>query len=333
VAISERIAPPAETPEASRTPAWRRLVMGSPPVAPATDSVWLRWRADLPFLTALATLLLLVTSLPYAWAYATAPADRQFMGLTHTTHDYAQYVSWARESMDKLFVENKLTPEPTEAIFFNPVWWLVGRAERLFGLTFPQVNQAFRVLAGLAFVLVAGALAARVFAGTERRFAVALTCLTSGLGWLLVVAKQATGELGLPLLLHTFPGNTFFGIMVVPHMILSCSMLIGIFFLVVETAHRTCGRRALLAGLLCLGLGFAHPYNIATAYSVIAAFALLMTLRDGLRWRWLAGIAAIYVISAPSVVYWISVSAQSEAWRQVLAQYKNLGVFTRIRPS
>jgi hypothetical protein len=190
------------------------------------------------------------------------------------------------------------------------------------------VNQAFRVLAGLAFVLVIGALAARVFPGPERRFAVALTCLTSGLGWVLVAAKQWTGELSIPLLVHTFPGNTFFGMMVVPHMILSCSMLVGVFFLVVETARRTCGRRALLAGILCMALGFAHPYNIATAYSVIGAFAVLVTLRDGIRWRWLFGIAAIYAISAPSVVYWSLVSANSAAWREVLAQYKNLGVFT-----
>ncbi|MFN8637423.1 MAG: hypothetical protein U0893_26525 [Chloroflexota bacterium] len=293
---------------------------------PATLS--LRWRADLPFLIALAAAILLVTSIPYVFAYATAPADRQFMGLTHTTHDYAQYISWARESQDKVFVENKLTPEPSEASFFNPVWWLIGRIERLFGLSFAAVNQGFRVLAGLTFVLTLGALAGRVFPGPERRFAVALTCLTSGLGWLLVLAKQWTGELSIPLLVHTFPGNTFFGMMVVPHMILSCSMLIGVFFLVVETARRTCGRRALLAGLLCMLLGFAHPYNIATAYSVIGAFAVLITLRDGIRWRWLMGIAAIYVISAPSVLYWMWVSAQSEAWRQVLAQYKNLGVFT-----
>lgn len=293
-----------------------------------TGSVWLRWRADLPFLLSLAAALLLVTSIPYAYAYLSAPADQQFMGLTHTTHDYAQYISWARESRDKVFVENKLTAEPNDAIFFNPVWWTVGRLERYAGLSFAQINQGFRVLAGLTFVLVAGALAGRVFPGPERRFAVALTCLTSGLGWLLVAAKPLTGDLALPLLVHTFPGNTFFGMMVVPHMILSASMVVGIFFLTIESYRLGCSRRALLAGLVCCALGLFHPYNIATVYSVVGAFAILMTLRDGLRWRFVARTAVLYGLSAPSVLYWSSVSAGSESWRQVLAQYKNLGVFT-----
>lgn len=339
MAVSERIHPRAGVPEApdvaieaaSAVPRRTLQPAAQPDATPDTappDRAGQRWLADLPFLVGLAALILVVTSLPYVWAYLSAPADQQFMGLTHTTHDYAQYMSWARESQDKVFVENKLTPEPSDAIFFNPVFWLIGRAERLFGLSFATLNQVFRALAGLTFVLVLGALAGRVFPGPERRYAVALTCLTSGLGWLLVVAKQVTGELASPLLVHTFPGNTFFGMMVVPHMILSCSMVIGIFFLVIESYRRSCGRRALLAGLVCLGLGFAHPYNIVTVYSVIGAFVVLMTLRDGLRWRFLFGVGAIYALSAPSVLYWMSVSARSEAWRQVLAQYKNLGVFT-----
>ena len=264
---------------------------------------------DLPYLVGLAAALLLLTSLPYVWAYLTSPPDQQFTGITFTTHDYAQYISWARESETHVFVENKLTSEQTEAIFFNPVWWLVGRAEWAFGLSFAAVNQVFRVIAGFTFVLVLGAFAAIVAPARERRFAVALTCLTSGLGWILVLAKQVTGELSAPLLVQTFPGNTFFGMMVVPHMILSCSMLIGIFALMLESYRRGCGRRALLAGAVCFGLGLAHPYNIVTAYAVIGAFTALVTLRDGIRPRWILAVGAFYALSAPSVLYWLWVSA------------------------
>ena len=74
------------------------------------------------------------------------------MGLVFSAADYGQYVSWARESADHVFVENKLTSEQYPATFFNLVWWTVGRAERLTGLTFMQVNQLFRVLAVVLFV-------------------------------------------------------------------------------------------------------------------------------------------------------------------------------------
>src|SRR5262249_15840031 len=123
------------------------------------------FRADLPYLGCLVAVLLLLTTLPYVWAYASSPPDRQFMGLTFTTHDYAQYLSWARESETRVFVENKLTSERTEAIFFNPVWWLVGRTERLLGVSFAAVNQGFRMVAGATFVLVLGAFATVVMTG------------------------------------------------------------------------------------------------------------------------------------------------------------------------
>jgi hypothetical protein len=286
------------------------------------------WRADVQYLAGLAALLLAITSIPFIWAYLSSPADRQFMGITFSTSDYSQYMSWARESRDRFFVENKLTSEPNAATFFNPVWWLVGRAERYLGLSFAQLNQILRVLAGFAFVFTLGYVASLLVPRPERRFVVALACVTSGLGWILVLVKQVTGELPAPLLVHAFPGNTFFGMMVAPHMILSASMLLGVFALMLESYRRQCGRRALLAGLLGLALGFAHPYNIATAYSVIGAFAVVATLRDGLRLRWVAAVVAFYALSAPSVLYWLWVSAGSAAWREVLTQYRNLGVFT-----
>ncbi|MCC7369115.1 MAG: hypothetical protein IT306_11870 [Chloroflexi bacterium] len=318
-AVREASAPLTPT-TAARTGGFARVV-----ARPARISVW---RADLPFLLSLAALLLVVTTAPYAWAYASAPADRQFMGITFTTHDYSQYMSWARESRDRVFVENKLTPEPGPATFFNPVWWLVGRIEAWTGWSFAAINQGFRVLAGMTFVLVLGAFTGLVLPGRERRVAVALACVTSGFGWVLVLAKQVLGELPLPLLVHGFPGNSFFGIMVVPHMILSASMLIGSLGLMLDAYRRQCGRRALLAGLLCCGLGFAHPYNIVTAYSVVGTFGVVTVLRDGWRWRWIMMLAAFYGLSAPSVLYWMWVSAGSAEWRQVLEQYRNLGVFT-----
>jgi len=294
----------------------------------ADTGAWVRWRTDLSYLLSLATLLLALTSLPYLWGYVSAPPDRQFMGLTFTTHDYAQYMSWARESERSVFVQNKLTSEPTEAIFFNPVWWLVGQAQRIVGLPFAAVNQGLRFVAGFAFVLVLGAFAALVVPGPERRFAVALACVASGFGWVLVLVKQVTGTLAAPLLVQAFPGNTFFGMMVVPHMVLSASMVIGVFVLMLDAYRHGCGRRALLAGLLCLALGFAHPYNIVTVYAVIGVFTVLVTFRDGLRLRWVAATAAFYAVSVPSVLYWLGVAAASESWREVLRQYRNLGVFT-----
>ena len=291
----------------------------------------LRWclGAEARFVGGVAGLLFVVTSLPYAFAYLSSPPDLAFSGLTYTTHDYAQYQSWARESRAGLFVENKLTPEHTAPTFFNLFWWLVGRLEGLAGLSFVQLNHAARLLSGLAFVAAVAWFFRLVLPDRQQaRFAVLLCCLTSGFGWVLVVLKPLTGDLLNPLLVHTIPGNTFFGLMVVPHHVLAAALHVAIFALALRARARDESRPLILAGLLGLALGFSHAYDLVTTYAVLAGFALLVLLRDGPRRRWLVGLAAFYGLSAPAPLYWAFVSAQSPDWRQVLAQYRNLGVFT-----
>jgi hypothetical protein len=286
-------------------------------------------RADLKWLAGLALGLIVVSSLPYLYGYLASPADRQFMGLVYGVHDYAQYMSWARESGERLLVENKLTAEQSPPAFFNLYWWLVGRAARLSGLDFLAVNQLGRLLSILLFVLAAGAFCAAVFdEPARRRFALLLTALSAGFGWGLAALKPLLGELPLPLLVHNSLGNTFFSAMVAPHHLFAAAVLAGLFWLVLRGYQHGSIWRLALAGLLALVLGLAHTYDLVLAYAVVACFGLLMTLRDGLRWRWLSGLALFYALSAPAPLYWALLSVSRPDWREVLAQFRNLGVFT-----
>lgn len=284
---------------------------------------------DARFAVLVGLLLLGLSSLPYLFGLLVANADRAFMGLAFSAADYGQYLSWARESADRVFIENKLTSEQYPARFFNLVWWLVGRTERLTGLTFMQVNQLFRVVATVVYLWAAYRFCGAMFADRgRRRFALLLACFASGLGWLLVLAKPWTGDLALPLLVHNMLANTFFSVMVLPHHVLAAGVLVALILQVLGAYQRRCSRRMAAAGLLGLLLGLLHTYDLVLAYAVVGLFGLLVALRDGPRRRWLLGLGLFYGLSAPAPLYWAYVSASSPDWRQVLAQYANLGVFT-----
>ncbi|HLH72429.1 MAG TPA: hypothetical protein VKX96_04025 [Chloroflexota bacterium] len=297
-------------------------------VAASGDSVEEKGN-DRRFLVILAICLLFVTSLPYVYGYLSSPPDKAYMGLDYAVYDYSQYMSWARDSATQILVANKLTPEANPPVFFNLLWWIIGRIDAYTGLSFVVANQLLRLISDLLFLVVANWFCGLVFPKRgQRRFALVLTCLTSGFGWLLVVLKHFTGNLLNPTDLYTPVGNSFFGFMSVPHHIISAAILIAIFALALQGyRHRTWHPWA-LAGLLGLILGMEHTYDLVTAYAVLGTFGVLMFLREG-RWqRWLVSLALFYGISVPSVIYWTLLSRLSPQWQEVLAQYKNLGVFT-----
>ncbi|HEX5414455.1 MAG TPA: hypothetical protein VFZ25_02240 [Chloroflexota bacterium] len=285
--------------------------------------------SDLKFLIVVGVALIVISSLPYLYGYLFSPPGKQFMGLDYTVYDYAQYVSWARESESAILVPNKLTPELNSPAFFNLLWWLVGRTDRYFHLTFFQTNQLLRLLSTGLFLWVTYQFCSLSFADRQRRrFAFVLACLASGFGWALVGLKQFTGTLLNPTVVYNSPGNTFFGVMEVPHQIISAALLVGIFLLTVRSYRRDRASLLALAGLLGLILGLEHTYDLVTAYAVVGAFTVLATLRDGIRARWLGGVASFYLISVPAALFWIHLTLSSAVWREVLAQYRNLGVFT-----
>src|SRR5436309_13016887 len=82
--------------------------------------------SDWRFVSVTLLVVLALTSLPYLFAYATTPPDKQFMGILLDVPDHVQYFSWMRELSHAPLAANKLTPEPNRAIFFNLLWWGLG---------------------------------------------------------------------------------------------------------------------------------------------------------------------------------------------------------------
>ncbi|MBN1178448.1 MAG: hypothetical protein JXD18_04500 [Anaerolineae bacterium] len=276
-------------------------------------------------------LLLVVTSIPLLFGYLTTPSDRWFSGVVYNVHDTAQYFSWMRESGHAVLIENRLTSEPNEPIYFNLHWWLPGRLAALLGLSLVQIYQLFRCVSIPLGTGVIFAFAARLFPERSHRwFAFLLALFTSGLGWIWVVKKYLLSPhtLDFPRDVYALPGNTFWVMTAAPHLTFALALTLLTLLLSFEGYRR--GRWwPFAAGWVALFLGMGHIYDLVTVWGVLAVFGVLVTLRDGWSWRVLWRLGLVVLVSAPAPLYWGWVSSGAHPiWQQALAQYDNLGVHT-----
>ncbi|RME97167.1 MAG: hypothetical protein D6768_20335, partial [Chloroflexi bacterium] len=113
-----------------------------------------REKSEWWFVAGVIVLVLVFTSLPYLFAYFSAPANKQFMGMMADVPDHLQYFSWMRELTTANLSANKLTPEPNAPVFFNLLWWGMGRIGALVGLSYAGMFQVLRFTGGTLFLLL-----------------------------------------------------------------------------------------------------------------------------------------------------------------------------------
>lgn len=276
--------------------------------------------------------LLVLTSVPVIYGYLTTPSDQWFSGVVYNVHDTAQYFSWMRESGRALLIENKLTSEPNRPIYFNLHWWIPGRFAALAGLSLPQAYQLSRLFSIPLATTALFLFCARLFPERARRwFAFLLATFTAGLGWVWVVEKYLVypHTLDFPRDVYTLAGNSLWVMTAAPHLTFALAVTLFTLLLTLEGYRRKQGVWSVGAGFLALFLGMGHIYDLVTIWAVLGVFGLLMTLRDGWSWRTFWRLAVVVLISAPSVLYWGWVASDANPmWKQALAQYDNLGVFT-----
>lgn len=296
----------------------------------ARASVW----AEVRFVATVFLLLAVISFLPTVFGYLTCPPDRWFSGIVYNMHDTAQYLSWVREASTSLFTDDKLTAEPTSAVFVNLHWWLPGRIAALVGMDFGAMYQVYRLVAVALLVGVNYLFAAQLFVDlARRRFAFLLSLVGSGLGWIWVVLKYASGGSApfFPLDIYTTPGNAFWVMVASPHLTLAAALTVGVLLLALWSVEEDRIGLAVTAGGVALLLGLGHVYDLVTVWAVLALFGLFLVLRGSSFWRVLLLLGIVVLISAPAPIYWAWV-ASHPAWGRALAQYDNLGAVTPDPP-
>ena len=275
--------------------------------------------------------VLFLTSLPYLYAYLSAPVDRQFMGVMLDVPDHGQYFSWMRELAHAHLAANKLTPEANPPVFFNLLWWGLGRLGWLLGWSYPAVFQLLRFVASGLFLLLAYRLCAWFLEDRlMRRTAFLVIAFGSGFGWVLIGLKYLwqLNDPPYPLLVYIAEGNTFLGILGYPHFI-GAALYIFVFDLVLRGQDRNQLRYAVYAGLVALFFGWQHAYDLVLVYGILGAYIVLKTLRDRRLPMYLIKSSLILgLISWWPALYSVLLTNLSPLWKEVLAQFANAGVYS-----
>jgi len=295
-----------------------------PRVAPKEVSEW--W-----FVTVTIVLVLLITSIPYLYAYLSTPPDKQFMGIMVNVPDHVQYFSWMRELTTQHLAANKLTPEPNEPVFFNLLWWGMGRLGQLLGVGYAAMFQLLRFAAASLFLLLVYRLCAWLLEDRfQRRLAFILVVFGAGFGWGLILLRYTVtdGQLLFPLLVYISEPNTFLNILAVPHFI-AAALYIFVFDLVLRGQARNDLRYALGAGLVALFLGWQHAYDLILVYGILGSYALLLTVRERRLPIYMVKSGLIIgLISWWPALYSVFLTTLDPLWKEVLAQFANAGVYT-----
>lgn len=311
--------------------------------APATSrvrSLLVRLPESAPF-GLLTCVVLLLTAIPYAFAYRSTPDGWHFMGILLNVPDTAQYLSWARESSHSILIQDKLTSEPGLAVYYNLFFLVVGRLATALDIGYAEALQLARLGAGATYIGAIFWFAGLAFADRRARWTATLVgILGAGLGWVWVVTKVIThsADIAFPIDVYTSEPNTFLSVLAFPLQAMAGGLVVVVLGLSAIAFERNSFRLAALAGGVALVLALQHTYDLLVVYSVVACLSLwawgraIWTHKRLGGWRPLLLGACICAWSGPAALWSFAITRFDPIWHATLGQYGNAGIYTPSVP-
>lgn len=286
------------------------------------------WR----FFATVLTLVLILTSLPFIFAYTTAPPERYFTGVMFNIPDHNQYFAWMRDLSHQNLAANRLTPEPNEPALFHLLWWSAGRAGALLGLEFGAVFGILRIFATILFLACTYAFfRIAVPDNVQQRLALLLFAFGGGLGviWIAVKYIGRLPDAPFPFDIYTSEPNSFFIALAFPHFGVALALIIALIGLTLYAQQRQQLRYAVLAGIVGALIGLQHAYDLLTVGIVLGMWWLLIWWRDRRFPAFLFKAGLIIVAFAfPPAAYLSYLVLTDATWGGKLAQFDNAGAWT-----
>lgn len=239
---------------------------------------------DLKFILSVFCIFFVFSSSPYLYGHLSTPAAQKFVG--QVGWDVAgsyMYFMWERQAVEgSVLLQNRLTPEEHEPFYFNPEWLLLGRMVKYTGLPLTAAFHLERFLTVLfAFTILYYLLTCFFEHEYERRVVFLWIVLTSGFGWIFWLIAHI-GGISWNIRVWDVEGVNLFGYLInKPHVIRSLAMICLSYALLLKGEGS--GRKVyfVLAGLTILVQGFIRPYDLPTAFLLLAFFPILLLLREG----------------------------------------------------
>ncbi len=292
--------------------------------APDISSAEWRW------VSIFSGLLVAITLLPYAWAFAIDSPNNnwQFMGILANPQDGASYLSKIREGArgDWLYTMT-YTPEPYSGAAFHEFYILLGHLSRLLGLSPLLMFHIARLVTGFAMYVSIYHLGAVIWPRVRpRRLFFVLVGVGSGLGWLgLLFLTHPTGAVGatwLPTDLWIYESIPFIATFANPHFPLAIALitlLAATFVMVFRPGFNTeptMSNGGLSVALVTIALCFAQPQGWVPIAAALCAYIAVLIWRTRhiprLELKW---VALVILPAVPIFIYYMAIVRENAALR------------------
>ena len=286
-----------------------------------TDSNQLRLRTVVPWIG----VALLISSVPYAIAWASTPDGKVFTGALVNPDDVSEYIAALRQgaSGDWLY-RFTFSPETVAPRLTYLPYLLAGKLFRIAGGTPTLWIHILRIVAS-AFALLGAVFWVRQCLPDVRTQQTAwyLIVFGSGLGWVLAPFLSADSTL-LPDL-HTPEWTTVMALLGLPHFALGLSLQAVVLGCAIRMTSAPGGLRWAIGGALAaLGLGLTYPFNIVVIVIVVGIDLIVLAARSRrVPWRaWLHG--ALVLAPLALLTYYYGVTSRSDPYWDLIFVANNV---------
>ena len=273
------------------------------------------------FAALMSLVIILITSLPYLYAYFMASPGLVYNGLhALSPGDIPVYYSYIDQIKSGDFlVKDLFTNEPQTIGTFNVWWTLVGLLAKIFDLSPILVFQLARVLMIPVFVFVAYAFISYFFSEAKKRKLCLLFLLfSSGLGFYLagnVSLNNFRSEAiyWWPIDLWLTEANTFNTLYQTSHFIASITLMISIFLLMLLAFGKNKFSYAVISGILALFYFNFHPYYLPVIFGALGLYLLVLMIQENkFLWKRAGYLITVFIISLPAIIYHVWLIQNSE---------------------
>ncbi len=244
--------------------------------------------------------LVTASSLPYLIAWAVTPEGAHFTGLLVNPLDGHSYIAKMRQGLDGSWrFRLVFTPESQEGVYLFLLHIVLGHMARWTGLPLIAIYHGARVLAGVALPLVGYCFIALLGGERgQRRLALLLLGISSGLGWLVALGGYLSSDLWVP------EAFVFYSILDTMHFPLAITLMLVILMGLARPGREPGWREALVAAVASVGLGVVQPFGVIPVYATLAVWLGLRWLCDRqVAWRTVGWTAAAGLVAVVYPLY------------------------------
>jgi hypothetical protein len=283
-------------------------------------------RQDLLWIAIIATLTLVLSSIPNWVGYSAQTEKLTYKGTFFDTQDYAVHMSMLRAGMQGDWAyQFRFTTEPHQGAYTRLFYILLGQVNRIFKLEPAALFEIARWLFGYLALFAAYALTKRVFKGTlTQRVAFLLAVFGSGLGWLQLLFGWIPGPI-TPIDFWLIDAYVFFGIALFPHFSFVTAALCFVFLLYLD--YLETGGWTRIAGIAAIAIltQFVNPIAFVLVDLALAAATLTVWIQSRkIDWRHVFALGLIAIAQLPLLVYNFNLLNNDPIWSQFTQQNETL---------